>query len=51
VVFIEYLYKELKISIGGYDMEVNIMSLDLHDFNLILGIDCLSKNRAQRDCF
>jgi hypothetical protein len=28
-------------------MEVNIMSLELHDFDLILGMDCLSNHKAQ----
>jgi len=28
-------------------MEVNIMSLELHDFDLILGMDCLSNHKLK----
>jgi len=35
-VLIEHMYKGVKIAIKGYDMEVTVMLLELHDFNLIL---------------
>jgi hypothetical protein len=32
-------------------MEVNLMSLELHDFDLILRMDWLNTQKAQMDCF
>jgi hypothetical protein len=34
-----YIYKRVKITIKGYDMEVNVKPLKLCDFDLIIGID------------
>jgi len=36
---IDHKYKGLKISIGGYEMKVYLIPLELHDFDVILGID------------
>ena len=50
-VYVEHLYNEVKISIGEYNMEVNVMPIELHHFDLILGMDWLSNNRAKMDFF
>jgi len=50
-VYVEHLYNEVKISIGEYDIEVNVMPKELHHFYLILGMDWLSNNRAKMDFF
>lgn len=36
VVLVEHMYKSVKVTIEGYGMEVNVMPLELHDFDLIL---------------
>ena len=46
-VLIEHMYKGVKIVIRGYDMEVNVMPLELHDFDLILGMDWLSNHKLK----
>jgi len=50
-VYVKHLYEEVKISIERYYMEVNAMSIELHDFDLILGIDWLSNHKTQIHCF
>jgi len=50
-VYVEHLYNKVKISIGEYNMEVNVMPIELHHFDLILGMDWLSNNRAKMDFF
>jgi hypothetical protein len=50
-VYVEHFCKEVKISIERYYMEVNVMSIELHDFDLILGMDWLSNHKAQIYCF
>jgi tartrate dehydratase beta subunit/fumarate hydratase class I family protein len=49
VVLVEHMYKSVKVTIEGYGMEVNVMPLELHDFNLILEIDWLSNHKHQMD--
>jgi len=41
----------LRLFNEGHDMEVNLMSLELHDFDLILRMDWLNTQKAQMDCF
>lgn len=43
------MYKSVKVTIEGYGMEVNVMQLELHDFDLILEIDWLSNHKHQMD--
>jgi hypothetical protein len=51
VVVVEHVYRGVKITIEGYDTEVDVMPLELHDFDVILRMDWLSNHRAQMDCF
>ena len=37
------------LNIGGLELSVDLMTLELYDFDLILGMDSL--NKAQVDCF
>jgi hypothetical protein len=37
---------EIKIIIRGYDAKVDVMSLELYDFDVILGMDWLSNHKA-----
>ena len=48
---IDDIYRGVKLYIGGLELSVDLMPLELYDFDLILGMDWLSKYRAQVDCF
>ena len=48
---IDDIYRVVKLYIEGLELSVDLMSLELYDFDLILGMDWLSKYRAQVDCF
>jgi len=50
-IHIDDVYRGVKLYIGGLDLRVDLMSLELYDFDLILGMDWLSKHKAQVDCF
>jgi hypothetical protein len=45
------VYKGVKLYIEGYKLRVDLMSLNLYDFNLIFGTNWLGVHRAQIDCF
>ena len=51
IVFIEYVYKDCPVKIGDVEMKVDLLPLDLYDFEMILGMDWLVTYRAQIDCF
>ena len=48
---IDDVYKGVVLYIEGVKLRVNLMPLELYDFDLILGIDWLSRHKAQVDCF
>jgi len=50
-VLIEYVYKSYRVRIGDVEMRVDLLPLDLYDFEMILGMDWLVTYRAQIDCF
>lgn len=39
------------IGIGEHEFEANLISLDIHDFDSILGMDWLESHYATVDCF
>jgi hypothetical protein len=45
------MYKGVQLVINGCEMKVDLLPLELHDFDVILGMDWLSMNKAQMDCF
>jgi hypothetical protein len=45
-VTIKHVYMEIKIIIRGYDAKVDVMPLELYDFDVILGMDWLSNHKA-----
>ena len=51
VVVIDVVYKGIEISIDGLELGVDLIPLELQDFEVILGMDWLSVYRAQMDCF
>ena len=51
VVFIDVVYKGIGISIDGLELGVDLIPLELQDFEVMLGMDWLSVYKAQMDCF
>lgn len=47
----DYMYKGVMVKIRMLSIEVNLMPLEFHDFDLILGMDWLSKHKAHIDSF
>lgn len=43
--------KSCTVTIGGQDQMVDLIVLIIHDFDVILGIDWLRKQRANVDCY
>jgi hypothetical protein len=39
VMYIGYMYKGVVVTIGGQDMKIDLIPLELHDFDVILGMD------------
>jgi hypothetical protein len=50
-IHIDDIYRGVKLYIEGLELRVDLMPLELYDFDLILGMDWLSKYKAQMDCF
>ena len=46
----EFVYPGCVMSIGSVQLEVNLIPLDLRDFDVIVGMDCLSRYRARMEC-
>jgi len=45
------MYVGVGVSLVGYETKVDLISLELHDFDIILGMDWLSKYKALIDCY
>ncbi|XP_056176036.1 uncharacterized protein LOC130140508 [Syzygium oleosum] len=43
--------KDCKISIGGVDQRIDLVVLVMYDFDVIIGMDWLSKQWANADCY
>jgi hypothetical protein len=46
-----HVYRGCRVNIGDVEMRVDLLPLDLYDFEMILGMDWLVTYRAQIDCF
>ncbi|XP_074363091.1 uncharacterized protein LOC141718728 [Apium graveolens] len=49
-VIISDVYREYLIAIGDRNYKVNLLPIEMHDFDIILGMDWLSEHRAIIDC-
>ena len=47
----ESVYMDSRVIIGGKELLENLILLDIHDFDVILGIDWLSIHHATVDCY
>ena len=45
------VYKGSKVTIASHEFEADLIVLDIHDFDIILGMDWLAKHRATVDCY
>ncbi|KAA0050642.1 ty3-gypsy retrotransposon protein [Cucumis melo var. makuwa] len=43
--------KACRVEIANHVLDVTLLVLDMRDFDVILGMDCLSTNHASIDCF
>jgi hypothetical protein len=50
-VIIDHVYKGINVDINGCEMRVDLLPLELYDFEVILGTDWLGMYRAQTDYF
>ena len=51
VLLVSEVYKDCMIEMHGVAMTANLIPLDIQEFDVILGMDFLSKYRATMDCF
>ncbi|XP_074343065.1 uncharacterized protein LOC141680861 [Apium graveolens] len=49
-VIISDIYPECPIVVGDRNYKVNLLPMEMHDFDVILGMDWLSEHRATIDC-
>ncbi|XP_074375921.1 uncharacterized protein LOC141717653 [Apium graveolens] len=49
-VVISDVYRECPIAVGDRNYKVNLLPMEMHDFDVILGMDWLSEHRATIDC-
>jgi len=45
------MYVGVGVSLAGYETKIDLIPLELQDFDIILGIDWLSKYKALIDCY
>ena len=47
----ESVYMDSRVNIGGQEFLAYLILLDIHDFDVILGMDWLSRHHATVDCY
>ena len=47
----ERMYRDCMIRLGEHELKVNLIILDIRDFDAILGMDWLASHHATMDCF
>ena len=50
VVLVNTIVKDCVVVMGDVSLKVNLVVINLRDFDVILGMDCLSQNHAVIDC-
>jgi hypothetical protein len=45
------VYVDVGVSLSRYETQVDLIPLELHDFDIILGMNWLSKYKALIDCY
>ncbi|XP_074324025.1 uncharacterized protein LOC141660946 [Apium graveolens] len=49
-VVISDVYRECPVAVGDKNYKVNLLPMEMHDFDIIMGMDWLSEHRATIDC-
>ena len=49
--FSDRVVKDSKVLIGGQEFPADLIALDMRDFDVVLGMDWLSRHRATLDCY
>ena len=49
--FSDRVVRDSKILIGGQEFPTDLVALDMRDFDVVLGMDWLSRHRAKLDCY
>jgi len=44
------VFEGVRININGFELEADLIPLELNDFDIILGMNWLGKNKACLDC-
>ena len=45
------VYRGSKVTIASHEFEADLIVLDIHDFDIILGVEWVAKHRATIDCY
>lgn len=48
---IDFVHKGIRVSIHGLELRVDLLLLELYDFEVILVMDWLGKYKTHKDCF
>ena len=48
--FSDRVIKDSRVLIGGQEFPTDLVALDMRDFDVVLGMDWLSRHRATLDC-
>ena len=49
--FSDRVVRDSRVLIGGQEFPADLVALDMRDFNVVLGMDWLSRHRATLDCY
>ena len=49
--FLDRVVRDSRVLIGGQEFPADLVALDMRDFDVVLGIDWLSRHRATFDCY
>ena len=49
--FSDRVVRDSKVLIEGQDFPADLVALDMRDFDVVLGMDWLSRHRATLDCY
>ena len=49
--FLDRVVRDSRVLIGGQEFPADLVALDMRDFNVVLGMDWLSRHRATLDCY
>ena len=49
--FLDRVVRDSRVLIGGQEFPADLVALDMRDFDVVLGMDWLSRHRATLDCY